>query len=164
MFYRIGKKKASWSKDETENNTYGIESVVKLRKSDNYLTFPQYKSDGTVTSTILPAIFLPERVRSRPNPTNVRFPPIAQKTDKIPFKTKSRKQQRRYKTDSSLTAVRELSALTTSASDDLFGRRRSTKHDFSEKQSAHPKIIVSQSDSNNFSVKNIQEAQPGKNV
>lgn len=161
-----------------------MEEVVRLRKSENYLKFPQYREDGTVTTTILPAILLPKnsakkRKKKQKLGTScsrmVKLPSIhiAKSDSKLERSTSmqykpSINRKKTIKTRSTnLSAVAELVIPPIATSPDNRSAKRRPKKfsggsvELRTDVPHTPKILVSESDGNNFSAQNIQESEPG---
>lgn len=143
-----------------------MEPVVRLRRSRNYLAFPQYREDGTVTSTILPAMLLPTNMTrfKQDSRAKVHFPLInvTEKAERLPFHRKKTPHSK----GTTLPSVQELTIPTPPPELRTSARRSKTKkHHAPEDEKMDgglpPKIILSHSDESNFSVKNIYEPRPG---
>ena len=185
LINRNNRKRVSIALPAEQPPSPAMEEVVRLRRSENYLKFPQYREDGSVTTTILPAILLPKNsARKRrnkhkprtPSSNTVKLPSIniAKSDSKLERSTSMQykpliNRKKTIKTRSTnLGAVAELVIPPIANSpDNRSAKRRPKKFSGGSAGSRTdipntPKILISESDSNNFSARNIQESKPGE--
>lgn len=186
MVFRHSTKRVSIASPPDQPASPVMEQLVQLRKSDNYLKFPQYRQDGTVSTTILPSILLPNhsaKLRkkklsqrpSTPSTSMVRLPAInipksdskLERSKSMQYKSLLARNKKTIKTRSTnLSAVKELIIPPASQTPEQRSatRRRHKRSGTGDMRSdiPHtPRVLLSESDNSNFSAQNIQESEPG---